>query len=363
MFGRWVGTLAALLLAINPVHIWLSQDARMYSLLVMLAIANMLVFWQALHTKQRRYWLALLILNIAIFNLHYFGLWLPVIQFIIILSNFGRYLTRFRWWVAVQFGAGLFLLPWLYMLSTREAQTFGIGFLNKPNLWDLPLTLWNFALGISATAVMPLVAIALLLYGVAVLYALRRGDRKVRQGQIVLFVWVFVPLVLVWIISQRRSFYADRYLSFIIPGFLLLVIFGISRIKQPLMQNLLSLGLVLGSFYGLITTYADPVFFKDDWRGTIQHIQKNEEPGDVILLYTTHIRFPFSYYYDGPSTIEPLSLNLQQFPIEQLTDNHQRAWVIYPYTRRPTPLPYATPSAPRVLGRRLGAQSFAGRVA
>jgi hypothetical protein len=159
LFDRRVGWLAAALLALNPIHVWLSQEARMYALLIALSLADMLCFWQALRRPRQAYWLGLMALHALIFNLHFFGL-------------------KF-----------------------------------------------------------------------------------------------------------------------------------------------------------------DPTFQKDHWREVAAFIDRYEQPGDVILLYSTHLRFPFDYYYHGDSPEEPISLNLNRYSIESLVAGRRQAWVIYPYTRRPTHYP------------------------
>lgn len=339
IFSRKTGLLGATLLAVNPVHIWLSQEARMYGLLILLVTCSMFFFWQALRTSHRRYWTILTIVNALAFNLHYFSLWIPVIQFAVILSSFGRYFRQFRLWVVTQFVAGLALLPWLIATALRGQQSFGIGFLKRPNLLDLPLTLWNFAIGFSSYFFWPFVVLALVVFAAALLNGLRRGEGKFRSVQIMLALWAFLPLIFVWIISQRHSFYADRYLSFVLPGFTLLLAFGTTRIAQSRRRGLLIAGLIVASGYGLVNTRCDPTFIRDDWRGAAAYVAQNEQPGDVVLLYTTHIRLSFGYYYQGSAPQKPISLNLEQFPIEPLTEGRHRAWVVYPYTRRPTHYP------------------------
>ncbi len=44
LFSRWTGVLAALLVALNPFLIWYSQEARMYSLAVLLGSLGVLCF-------------------------------------------------------------------------------------------------------------------------------------------------------------------------------------------------------------------------------------------------------------------------------------------------------------------------------
>ena len=88
ILNRHVGLLAALLLALNPLHVWLAQEARMYSLLGALTIISMTVFWQALHTNRRRDWIALTAVNSIIYVLHYFGFLVPTIHFVFLVFQF-----------------------------------------------------------------------------------------------------------------------------------------------------------------------------------------------------------------------------------------------------------------------------------
>jgi len=58
MFGRRVGMIAALVLALSPFHVWYSQEARMYALLLFLFTLSTLAFWKALEVpERRRYWI------------------------------------------------------------------------------------------------------------------------------------------------------------------------------------------------------------------------------------------------------------------------------------------------------------------
>lgn len=339
MFNHQTGLLAAALLAVNPLHTWLSQEARMYIILILVTTSSMLLFWRALRTGQKRYWYGLTIVSALAFNLHYFSLWIPVVQLAVLLSNFRRFFRQLRVWAITQFVAGATLLPWLVALTRREYQSFGIGFLKKPDLLDFPLTLWNFAIGYSLLLVWPITALSLAMFAVALLNGLRKQKGSFLLAQRLLAFWAFLPLSLVWIISQRRSFYADRYLSFLIPGFLLLLAFGATRIAQSRWRLLLIGSLIAASGCGLVAIHLDPAFEKDNWRDAASYIARNERPEDVILLYTTHIKFPFSYYYRGDAPQKPISLNLNDFPIEPLTAGYHRAWVVYPYTRRPTHYP------------------------
>ena len=342
IFNQRVGLLAALLLALNPLHVWLAQEARMYSLLGALTIVSMMAFWQAIRTGHRRYWVLQVVANSLIFVVHYFGFVTPIIQFAFIILTFQRNHRSLRPWTVTQAIAFVPLLPWLIATATREVQTFGIGFLVWPTISDLLVTYWNLTIG-SSNLFWPASILVIVISCVALVIALRPiAPHKIwlKQARLLIGLWVLLPPLITWLISQRHSFYADRYFSFVIPGLVLLLAFGAGRITESSWRTLLISGLVLANIYGLvITTYLDPAFQKDDWRNAAAYVSQNEQSGDVILLYTTHIKFAFDYYYQGNIPRKPLSLNLEQFALEPLVKDYQRAWVVYPYTRRPTHYP------------------------
>ena len=339
IFDRRVALLAALLLALNPLQVWFAQEARMYSLLSALAIFSMAVFWQAMRTGRARYWIALTVVNSIIFGLHYFGFLIPISQLAFIIATFRQSHRRLRPWVITQVIAFLPLLPWLIATALRETQSFGIGFLERPFPLDLPLTLWNFTTGWSTYFLWPVSMLSLVLFAVAAINGLRWGQRKLHFSQLLLIFWIFLPLAIVWIISQRRAFYADRYLSFIIPGLVLLVAFGAVRINSLRWRRLLVIGLVMAGAFGLVNIRFDPAFFKDNWRDTVAYLEQHGQPDDIILIYNSHLQIPFTYHYHGDLPHQPITQMFEYFSIESLTAGHRRAWVLYHYGRRPTHYP------------------------
>ncbi|NQZ59909.1 MAG: glycosyltransferase family 39 protein, partial [Lentisphaeraceae bacterium] len=62
LFDEKVARLAALLLALCPLHVWYSQESRMYSLWVMLILACLIVFRKILKEANWRLWLVLIVL-------------------------------------------------------------------------------------------------------------------------------------------------------------------------------------------------------------------------------------------------------------------------------------------------------------
>lgn len=341
LFNSPVGLLAALLLALNPLHVWFAQESRMYSVLSALVTLSMLFFWSALQHNSRYAWLNLAVTHALIFWTHYFGLLVPIIQLFYIILTFHHHYRLLRPWALSQLGAGVLLLPWLVMTFLRPVQSFGIGFLVQPTLGDLPLSFWNLTTGINDFGWFA--ALTLLFFGTAwgvtLFSQARLTHATLRRPYLLLWSWGFIPPLLIWTMSQRRSFYADRYFSFCIPALLLLAAYGVFRLGAPFPRRALAAALVLITGFGLFVTFQGTAYQKDDWRGAATYVTEHEQHGDVVLLRSLHIKFAFDYYYHGQASPVPVTVNTEEFEIDPLIAGKKRAWLVFPYTRRPTHYP------------------------
>jgi len=333
LFGRRVGLAAALFLAVNPIHIWLAQEARMYSLFSLLATLNFWFFRQTLHRPRRKYWFGLWLTATLLITTHYFGLLIPAVQFFYLALRLKKHPRALIPWTLTQFAAGLVLLPWLIATALRPVKSFGIAFLVRPTPADMLFSVWNMVTGFEPSlwwAALPALALA----AIGVLLAWKRPSPAV----LLLTLWGFAPVVLVWAVSQQRSFYADRYLSFTIPALMLLIAAGLARLPRRAGVVIIFLGMVLLANHVLLLNA--PTFWKDNWRGAAKYIAAHEQPGDVIVLRSPHIELPFDYYYRGQAERRLATFNLEIYPVAETVGDARRVWMVMPYTRRPTHYPY-----------------------
>lgn len=74
LFGPWTGLTAALLLAVSPFHLYHSQEARYYALMVLLSLLSFYFLYKGLEDARWRWWIGLaLVIVLNIYN-HYFAL-------------------------------------------------------------------------------------------------------------------------------------------------------------------------------------------------------------------------------------------------------------------------------------------------
>ena len=183
-----VGLIAAFLLAINPFHVYYSQEFRMYSLLALLGTLSMLAFY-------KKHW-SLFLLNTLLLYTHYVSVFLIATQFLYVLIFDRKYLrTSIIYFLA----SSILYLPWLPQFLTQFKGGVNIdqslpgwrNILTLSPLKSLPLILFKFVAG--RINLLPkyiyAVYIIFVLGITAAGLALARGKRRL------LYSWLFAPII------------------------------------------------------------------------------------------------------------------------------------------------------------------------
>ena len=125
-FTRWLANeraalTAGWLMAIMPMAVRYSQEARMYALMGLLAIAAAMALAKWLKTPDSRRYLALYALLMALsFYTHYFTIFTLIAHWLVVLALSCRregeyYIRQPAWWVA-NAAIGVAYIPWLLVL-------------------------------------------------------------------------------------------------------------------------------------------------------------------------------------------------------------------------------------------------------
>ena len=133
LFGQREAKLAALFLAISPLHVWYSQEARMYALAASLALAANLAFLQAMRTGRRSWWAAYVLLSACGLHTFYYNALFLVAQGLTLLyrlaqERFSNAARRLLYsWLVAQFVILLLFLPGLRVLFSQVQGDVGMG--------------------------------------------------------------------------------------------------------------------------------------------------------------------------------------------------------------------------------------------
>lgn len=294
------------ILALSPLHIWYAQEARRYTLSVLLCVFILLYFLKALREDRKLYWFIFAVLSALGFYSDYFLVLFFLPESLTVLYKKDRGLLK-RWFSAKMITAVL-CLPWLLFLI-KDIKFVSDIFWPAPVTWrSLIITLANFNLGFTSTPVgfySSLIVVAAIL-AVALIHSKIKKDG---DEYFLLFVMFFMlPVIMVFIAAYLRyNIYFSRALMvFSIPYYLVLsyAIWLVLKKRMYVLVVLLFL-LNLSSLFNYYKRYIPSpveyhtgVYIKKPVRPVVEYIKGKFEKDDIVIH--TNIQTPniFAFYGD-----------------------------------------------------------------
>ena len=354
LFGVEEGLLGAFLLSIAPMHIWYSQETRMYSLFVFLSLLSLLFFIKAINENTVMTWLGFIISTTLNIYTHYFAFFVILIYvlFLIIVVFKNRYFTDKGMFsrhigktTLFHFILSILAVIFLYVpqISIFLRQTSG---LNGILSYGLPPTLYFFEMILYKMG--PWNIPGLVVYLGFFVYGLGHIFKTEHRDQITLLaLWTIVPIMFSFILTYSRGpMTTERNLIFILPIFLLLISKGITSIGYLINQRFQSifryslnkdviiiLLVILISSLSLSNTTIDNLYNfqnkgdKDTGAYLTTHVKSNE-----LIVAFGHTVSDISYYYKGDGDIrliEKNALAVHALLNETSTKNCTRIWFVY----------------------------------
>lgn len=319
--GRW----AALLLALNPFHLWYSQEARGYAFLILFALAaTVLLVRMILRGATWRCAVGYgLVAGLAVLsNMSALFLFVGHGLAVLLVAHPWRRGRRGPWLTA--FGIlGLVSLPWLLQAAgywypgrlTAAAAGLQPAGNDSLNVWAYPFTLFSFfygfTLGPTLTELhrpdrlvllkgsLPLLAPAGLAAGALLLYGLARMKTWVRTSWLL---WLTVPVIILTVLrlADVKTF-TPRYLAALVPLVVFAAALGLTRLPR-------TAGAILGTVWLVLTAWSAanyhlaPRYARDDVRAAAEWIRDHGSPGEPVLVpVVTNV---FEHYYRGGNEVK-----------------------------------------------------------
>lgn len=322
-----LGLLSALLLTLNPFHLWYSQEARMYAMVIFFTLGSTYFFLRAVEEDTWKLWAGLVFSSMLAYCTHYFALQLALVQFVFILCRFRMMHRVFRKWVICQVLAFLPLIPWLIAYFSQDVVYLGVGWISRPDLLAPLQTLWTFSSNDEGSLTTAAI-IGLLPFSFVLLRGLLSSEPVHHDHKLFLALWLWIPIVATWLVSQRRPIYLHRYLSITLPAYLILLAYGITSISNRIVKWGLTFVLMAMMISSVVKIYFDPAFFKEDWRGVLTYIESRSEANDLIVLRRSEIVAPVVYYGQDNQLFVVLDREAGPNPLQRLVSEYPRLWLI-----------------------------------
>lgn len=270
--SKKVGLIAALLIALNPLLVYYSQEARMYSLATFLVTGSV---WFLLKKKPLWY---ILFLTASLYTDYLPWLMLPV--YLLIAESKAAAVK----WTTL---ALLFVVPWLPFLLIQVSSSLSAGtgawgdLLGRTSLRNLALIPIKFVFG---RITMADKFIYVITFGSgAAFYLITAVLGNLKK----IWLWFLLPIFLGAVISMFVPLLSYFRFLFVVPALLILVASGSSRAK------LLPFIAVSIAIFSLVWFNLNPKFFREDWRSLANEVTRS--PG-IILMPSLAQDAPIEYY-------------------------------------------------------------------
>lgn len=303
MVSKNLGLITAILLSVNPLHIYYSQEARMYSLAA-LAVSVNILFLLKLVKGEKLNILFLSLSNLAIFASDYLAYFIFPAEGFFLLLTYKKEIIK-KWLMA--FAIAALLGIWWLPIFFQQLNTGSIASANLPT-WKfvtgtfdfktLPLTFVKFIIGRISLADKTIYAAILLpvcsLFGLLLLRGVKQTDSVTRK---LLVSWLVIPVFIAAAVSAAIPVYNYFRVLFIMPGFLILISQGIMSFDKRLRYIVFGLVLLIEVFSALVYLL-NPAYQREDWKGVVNYL-KSKDQNSIVLFESSGILPPFDYYSQG----------------------------------------------------------------
>ncbi len=377
--GHWVGIIAAMLLTVNPFHIWHSQDAKMYSLLVLMAIASTLLYILAWERNRTLIWASYVLAVWVMLTVH-------SMAGLVLLAHMAStpFMARNRkldgrnpkskiqnpkvsvwigWgWSMLLILVPLFPIAWL-RLAALVTDTADLGGWYAPaSLTDIVGTIAvSFAIN---RALPPWEAIASVLMALlassGAYFLLTSRKRTLRtktatnnsqpatRNSALLFALLIIPLSVFWAVTLKVPLFQARYLIMALPPYLILVSVGLLGLSGMNRWVNITSGVAIAllgfcTFVALTGINYSSQPQKEDWRGAMVYVNDHLRLRDEIVVFPGYLESAVNVYYTpgGPGRVPTVpvkaipSLGIKDFRQRDLEESlrnmvkcQERAWFV-----------------------------------
>ena len=357
LFDQNVGLTSAFLLTVSPLHMHFSREARFYAAIVFVSLLTVYFLHRSTSSNEKRWWIGFTLATLLNVYIHltaffvlaaetlYAGL-LLVYELFIVKKGGLRRLFRETWALPCSISLGVIAICYLpmvpYLLTGIQNPIRGLG--DPGDVTGLKLSADYFLDLLASFGAGP--GLPLSLYLGACLWGVGNAARTHERQVFLFFLLAVAPFAIVLLLSPKHPFH-DKYVSFILPTYLLAVSLGLTYLAKTVAQTLSQwlalrwlnslrplLLVALVAIYGLVgipaldETYAQR---HDRWRTIGQLLNGNVQPEDAVVvlptaLVTMSTKEAMAYY--SSRLVEANTVMVED--VNQMQDilaSHRRVWV------------------------------------
>lgn len=338
LLGATVGLVGATLAALSPHLVWYSQEAKMYAIILALALLAIYALRRALDGDGGRWWAATVIATTLALYTHVLAALLIPLHVVLALVWWPR--PR-RQWRGALVSLACLTLPYLPLLVWQARNwLLPVGratlFTNRRLDVMLQATLngWGGAFLSGRWAEAILVAL-----GALALCGLAWASTNQRQREILaLLVWMLLPLLGVWLISTRQPIFTNRYMIWSAPAFYLLAAAGFAGLTKQSRGGALLAGALLALALagdGRALQHQATQAIKPDFRAAAAYLDQRYQADDLIIFHLSYMQHNFDFYFrrdyaawGAPAPGANMPQEDLDFTMQTNVSGHEVVWLV-----------------------------------
>jgi 4-amino-4-deoxy-L-arabinose transferase-like glycosyltransferase len=284
LLGDEAALASAAILAFSPTHVYYSQEARSYTMAILLVLLSSWFFVRAVQQNRESDWAWWTIFSVLAVFTHLFASFVLVGQ-------------------ACSLFAHKEPSPWKRMI----AHALLILGMTAPGMTRAPIYAWmpqatpkellHLALFLGGSG--EKLALSALLWIAAVRLIFRDRVRDAAGDMfwrgMFLVSWAVVPILLNGLLSIYHPVFVQRYMIFCLPATIMLAGLGMMALPRWHLGLWLVVALCATSIINVFVGYRKP---REDWRNATRAILASAQPGDAVVVYPSYARPGFDYYYE-----------------------------------------------------------------
>ena len=298
LYGSGAGLFAALLLALSLLHVYYSQEIRVYSLVLLLSLLSMYAFTAFLERGRLAWCAANALANALLVFTHLFAVQLLAVQACFLVLRHARKTRLLLPWFAgaAVIGAALALLvshintaalgsaaSWMVKPGLRDIAMFGLVFAGGRASNENPAA--HLPTGVSLDIVLAAILL-LLITGFAIRSWTSFPRKRESSGPhlALLLLWLVLPPAILLVASYIwRPCFVYRYVLFSALPVYLLAGAALAGIDRAWLRRVLLAAIVALYAHQLSALAIGP--FRPDWQSVSRYLESNTAPRDEVLVF------------------------------------------------------------------------------
>ena len=289
LVGLRAALASAAILAFSPTHVYYSQEARSYTMTILLLLVSTWFFVRAVEQNRERYWILWTVFSVLAVYSHYFAALVMVAQ----ACSMFFHRKPAPWARLIIHGLVILAIaaPGLTYIFRVPPQAIVFTWMPKPT----PKQLLHLALFLGGGGEKFVLSTILWIAGAIAIRRERKSEAisgSFWDGMLVVS-WAVVPVVLTALVSLRHPVFVQRYMIFSLPATVMLAGRGMTALSKRHLGSWLVVALCVTSSVNIVSVYRKP---REDWRNATNVILASAQPGDAVVIYPDYAIVTFDYY-------------------------------------------------------------------